>query len=405
MTRKEIALKYVKQRLSVIPLFSPEMIQKNPPKRYAEALTKRLEENTKLTNPLPEAQIIQEAFIRQCKTPIIPWTPFQTRLPTEQEICEWFDQNPDANIGIVTGRISNLVVFDLDSEDAVDYGNAKGGFPDTPKVKTGKGYHLYLRHPGFEVRNRVNQDLKIDIRADGGYVAAPPSVHGSGRTYEWVEGCSIFDITPAPCEQWMIDYLKKVADGDKSEPKTKSLEKRTESLSAERSERPKGEYADILRNGAAEGNRNDTATRLTGHLLGKGMVETEAWEILKNWNHKNRPPIDQVELRRTFESVCKRERKNSKIVEIEADVSRFLDTQERILSEGEDAFVQIPFGGDNLTYLEMRMGGGLYGGRLYILGGIPSASKTMLGNNIADNICLAGYPVLQLFPLPASRGT
>ena len=52
------------------------------------------------------------------------------------------------------------------------------------------------------------------------------------------------------------------------------------------------------------------------------------------------------------------------------------------------AFVQIPFGGDNLTHLEMRMGGGLLGGRLYILGGIPSASKTMLGNNIADNICL-----------------
>ena len=83
------------------------------------------------------------------------------------------------------------------------------------------------------------------------------------------------------------------------------------------------------------------------------------------------------------------ERKSSKIVEIEVDVSRFLDTQERILSEGEDAFIQIPFGGDNLTHLEMRMGGGLFGGRLYILGGIPSASKTMLGNNIADNICLA----------------
>ena len=183
--------------------------------------------------------------------------------------------------------------------------------------------------------------------------------------------------------------------GINPETKTKPSEKRPESLPAERSDKPKGEYADILRNGTGEGNRNDTATRLAGHLLAKGVPESEAWEILCNWNnHKNRPPLDQDELRHTFESVCKRERKSSKIVEIEADVSRFLDTQERILSEGEDGFIQIPFGGDNLTHLEMRMGGGLLGGRLYILGGIPSASKTMLGNNIADNICLAGYPVL-----------
>ena len=161
MTKNEIALQYLQQGLSVIPLFSPEMINKNPPKRYAEALTKKLEENTKLTNPLPEAQIIQEAIIRQCKTSIISWAPFQSRHPTEKEICEWFDQNPDANIGIVTGSISNLVVFDLDSEDALEYAEARGGFPDTPKAKTGKGYHFYMRYPDFEVPNRVNSGLKI----------------------------------------------------------------------------------------------------------------------------------------------------------------------------------------------------------------------------------------------------
>jgi replicative DNA helicase len=395
MNRKDIALNYLKQGLSVIPLFSPEMIKKNPPKRYAEALIKRLEENTKLTNPLPEAQLIQEAFIRQCKTPIVPWTPFQTRHPTEQEVCEWFEQNPAANIGIVTGRtgrISNLVVFDLDSENAVDYANARGGFSDTPKVRTGKGYHIYMRHPGFEVRNRVNQGLKIDIRADGGYVAAPPSVHGSGRTYEWVEGFSIFEINPAPCEQWMIDYLQDVAEGDKPEPKTKSFLKQRERLPAERSDKPKGEYAEILKKGAAEGNRNDTATRLAGHLLAKGVPENEAWEILTNWNHKNRPPLDLDELKRTFESVCKLESRNAKDTAI--DSVRYLDTLESIVSVREESFVQIPFAGDNLASLQNKMGGGLLGGRLYILGGIPSASKTMLANNMADNICLSGYPVL-----------
>ena len=394
MNKRDIALNYLKQGLSVIPLFSPEMIKKNPPKRYTEALTKRLEENTKLTNPLPEAELIQTTFERQCKTPIISWTPFQTRHPTEQEVCEWFDKNPDANIGIVTGRISNLVVFDLDSEDALEYAEARGGFPDTPKAKTGKGYHFYMRYPDFEVPNRVNSGLKIDIRGNGGYAAAPPSRHGSGRTYEWEDGFSIFDIDPAPCEQWMIDYLKEVAEGNKSGAKVKPSEKRPESLPAERSDKPKGEYADILRNGAAEGNRNDTATRLAGHLLARGVPDSEAWEILNIWNHKNQPPLDQDELRRTFESVCKSERRSSKGIEIETDVSRLLDTPERIVSERDETFVQIPFAGDNLTSLQNKMGGGLLGSRLYILGGIPSASKTMLANNIADNICLNGYPVL-----------
>ena len=141
-----------------------------------------------------------------------------------------------------------------------------------------------------------------------------------------------------------------------------------------------------------EGSRNDTATRLAGHLLGKKLGESAVWEILSVWNYKNTPPLDEDELQRTFESVCRSERKHEKKVEI--DVSRYLDTPERNLSERDESFVQIPFAGDNLRHLELRMGGGLLGGRLYILGGIPSASKTMLANTIADNICLNGHPVM-----------
>ena len=80
----------------------------------------------------------------------------------------------------------------------------KAGFPDTPKVNTGKGYHIYVQYPDFEVRNDVRKELDMDIRADGGYVVAPPSIHGSGSQYEWEEGFSIYEIDPAPCEQWMM---------------------------------------------------------------------------------------------------------------------------------------------------------------------------------------------------------
>jgi hypothetical protein len=77
-------------------------------------------------------------------------------LPTEQEVTDWFDRWPNANIAIITGKISNLVVFDLDSEHAVQYAEDEGGFPDTLKVKTGKGYHYYMKHPGFPDRGRLS---------------------------------------------------------------------------------------------------------------------------------------------------------------------------------------------------------------------------------------------------------
>jgi replicative DNA helicase len=58
-------------------------------------------------------------------------------------------------------------------------------------------------------------------------------------------------------------------------------------------------------------------------------------------------------------------------------------------------YVRIPFDlDDGLKIMQQKMAGGLTGGCLYILGGIPSSGKTGLINNIADNICLQDYPVL-----------
>jgi len=58
------------------------------------------------------------------------WTEFQYRHPTPEEVNDWWDRWPDANIAIVTGKISNLVVFDIDKQDATDYAVEEGGFPN-----------------------------------------------------------------------------------------------------------------------------------------------------------------------------------------------------------------------------------------------------------------------------------
>jgi hypothetical protein len=320
---------------------------------------------------------------------LVPWTEYQKRLPTEEEVRNWFTLNPHANVGIITGKISNLVVFDLDSPEAQEYADGEGGFPETPKVKTGKGSHVYMRHPGFTVKNNVNQKLTIDIRGDGGYVVAPPSVHGSGRRYIWEKGYSISEIDPAPCSPWMVDYLK-----DLAAPKEKPVREAPLVNDEIRREETKAgkSYIEIIQKGCLHGDRDSTATRLIGHWLECGMEEKEIWEMAMVWNEtKNKPPLPESELRKIFESVKRMDSRNK---ETKIDVSSFLDDSKKVSAELTQSSIRIPFAGNNLAHLGNRMNGGLAGGRLYIFGGIPSSGKTVLLNNIADNICLNGYPVL-----------
>ena len=394
----DAALKYLKNGYSVIALYSPSMLKRNASPKWSQDLHKALEENKALTNPLPEEEIIKKRVVDKCKRPAVAsWTQFQKRLPTEAEVRGWFTQNPDANIGIITGKISNLCVFDLDSDDAQKYAEDQGGFPLTVKALSSKGPHYYMTYPDFEVRPSVNHKLKIDIRAEGGYIVAPPSIHGSGATYTWEKELSIFETNPEFCTPWMIDFLKKVSKKD--EPVKKKAPNKDNAV-AIHTEPIKNDYAELLKNGCFEKYRNDSATKLVGHLFGKGLEAEEIWELVSNWNAtKNTPPLDTSELRDIVNSIKKYEHHTTKTnkekkQEKDISISSLLEKPDQILAEYNESYVRVPFAGNNLKSLEQKMNGGLIGGRFYVLGGIPSAGKTLLANNLADNVCLNGHPVL-----------
>ena len=162
-----------------------------------------------------------------------------------------------------------------------------------------------MQHPGFEIGNSVNKNLDIDIRADGGYVAAPPSIHGSSKQYKWEKGLSIHEIVPAPCKPWMVDYLKIFTQGSSQyKQSNEPTLKPSKNANTASKGKAKGDYMDILKNGAVEGMRNHTATKLIGHLFGKGNDENVVWELVKQWNaSKNNPPLDEDELFKCFESI------------------------------------------------------------------------------------------------------
>lgn len=115
------------------------------------------------------------------------WKIFQTYRPTEDNLKIWFGNGSENNLGIVTGAISGICVLDLDSPKAIELAK-KLGLPETPIVKTGKGYHCYFKYREGIRNFQKRDDLPdIDLRGDGGYVVAPPSIHPSGEKYEWVE--------------------------------------------------------------------------------------------------------------------------------------------------------------------------------------------------------------------------
>ena len=107
------------------------------------------------------------------KKPAIEWKAYQTQLPTENEIKSWFGVK--RNLAIVTGW-RNLVVVDFDTFEA--YNEAMP--PETYSVVTRRGIHCY-----YYVEETINGRKlpEIDIKAGGGYVLVPPSVHPSGVPY------------------------------------------------------------------------------------------------------------------------------------------------------------------------------------------------------------------------------
>ncbi|GAA0439417.1 hypothetical protein Aca07nite_49040 [Actinoplanes capillaceus] len=90
---------------------------------------------------------------------------------------------PGGLLAIRTGRVCDLAVVDIDPRNggAID----RGLMPATRAVRTGSGgWHLYYRHPGGTLAAKLRDHPGVDIKADGGYVVAPPSIHPStGQPY------------------------------------------------------------------------------------------------------------------------------------------------------------------------------------------------------------------------------
>ncbi|HHY65998.1 MAG TPA: hypothetical protein GX517_02140 [Alicyclobacillus sp.] len=234
--------------------------------------------------------------IHRNKIPLLDeWKPYQSRAATPEQVAKWAQKYPWCNWAIVTGAINGIVVLDLDGPEAAREAKRLGLPPGAPVVRTGKGWHIYFAHPGQPVKNAVRVFPGADIRGDGGYVAAPPSVHPSGAVYRWVKDRSIFETELPPMPDWLAELVF------------------SHSAPASVPGRPAGAGVDELERiafGVDEGERNVAAARLAGYLLSfRRMNPRVAAALMEAWNERNRPPLPLGELYRTIDSIARRQAK------------------------------------------------------------------------------------------------
>jgi hypothetical protein len=131
-------------------------------------------------------------------------------------IRRWWMDQPDANIAIRTGQGSDLLITDIDPRNHGDIVwnlliEEYGELPPTPTVITGSGgWHYYLNWADIKPGNGA-LGPGVDLKSDGGYVVAPPSIHPNGQPYEWV--LETYELDTADTPSWIVKVRGGVRSG------------------------------------------------------------------------------------------------------------------------------------------------------------------------------------------------
>lgn len=289
-----------------------------------------------------------------CKSPgkhprINNWGNEATTDP--DKIRAWWKSWPDSNIGIPAGH--GLLVLDIDpgngGEDSFsDLISHHGTLPVTPESVTGTGgRHLLFRYDG-ELRNSVQGIAPgVDIRADGGLFIAPPSIHATGRQYEWASGRALGEVPIAPIPQWLLTLVRALAA------------KRTRRIDPD--------------DPIPDGSRNDTLTSLAGVMRRKGFGEGAILAALLDTNAQRcTPPLDEVEVKTIVSSIM-RYRPGTWSGQVRPDGTP--DVAGRLQADGTPAAPPTVAPGDGNWEMEL-----VYDHKMRVKGTVPGNAALLLTN-------------------------
>jgi len=208
----------------------------------------------------------------------------------QDQIRSWWGKWPDANIGIATGKSSGFFVLDVDPDHGGNTSLEKlieecAPLPKTLTQLTGnKGMHyLFLTH-GVDIKNSAGKlGPGLDIRGNGGYIVASPSIHPNGTTYRM---SLPIKTEPATMPQTWLDLLIVT---------------------------PKKSSATLTKDAIPEGLRNETLTSISGTLRANGKNKKQIEIHLQEHNHLHcTPPLSSEEVSKIADSVSRYPKGNIK---------------------------------------------------------------------------------------------
>jgi replicative DNA helicase len=234
----------------------------------------------------------------------IPLTPngFKDATVDTGKIAEWWRRWPDANVAVATGQVSNLLAVDIDDRnggnETLDGLISKyTPLPHTVESLTGGGgQHLLFRYPGGGVRSGANKlGPGVDVKADGGYIIVPPSVHPSGGVYQWEIASRPTDTPIHEPPEWLLDLMGKESEPGPA-PSSQNGSSRGEIKFVGRG------ALDFVANGAPLGVQRSRALAAARNFLAAGVSEAvvvdKVWQGLENSPQDPREPWTVAEVQR-----------------------------------------------------------------------------------------------------------
>jgi hypothetical protein len=289
-------------------------------------------------------------------------------------VAKFWDQWPDANIGIRTGRVSGIFVVDVDEAKGADLERLFGKFGGrdawrTLTCTTGRGRHFYFRLPvGAEVRNSASKlAVSVDVRGEGGYVVAPPSVHILGDLYAWEFDDELLGPPPGLLEALDDDRPVTVTESGLIIPAQK------ETLI----------IPEIIQSGA----RNESLAKIAGKMRSLGFVENEIISQVLSMNERLcQPPLPQTEAVAIARSISRYEGEALEPVgEVEGDLANDL----QVYKVGE--LVKMEFPEKEILALEIGAGD------VAMFSGATNSGKSTMLRNLSLAMA-AGVPFEPFVP-------
>lgn len=234
----------------------------------------------------------------------------------EQTLRGWWEDTPDAGVGIATGAASGFFVVDVDPRHGGNASLAKlereyAVLPETVVAQTGGGgRHFLFAWPSDQaLANRTGVRPGLDVRAEGGFIVAPPSKHASGSVYRWDSERHPAKRAPAPAPEWLLGII---------------------GASSPRSAHPEQPGASI-----PEGKRNATLASIAGRLRRDGLSEPELRAALEAINAERcRPPLRLHEISSIAASIGRYPAANEIVaaapIEPEPESRRFAEILDRV---------------------------------------------------------------------------